>query len=71
MFAVSFSANADTAAAAVAAAAMLRYSGASSARIYREGNRTGFVKGFTDEPESLLAGFGRLEKVKRGGPSVG
>lgn len=32
-------------------------------RIYREGNRSGFVKGFTDEPEALLAGFGRLEKV--------
>ncbi|CAM9663637.1 unnamed protein product, partial [Ectocarpus sp. 8 AP-2014] len=34
-------------------------------RIYREGNGSGFVKGFTDEPESLLAGFGKLEKILR------
>lgn len=33
-------------------------------RIYRETNVSGFVKGFTDAPESLLAGFGKLEKVK-------
>lgn len=36
-------------------------------RIYREGNASGFVKGFTDEPESLLAGFGKLEKASPGG----
>ncbi|CAM9996959.1 unnamed protein product, partial [Laminaria digitata] len=34
-------------------------------RIYAEGNASGFVKGFTDEPESLLADFGMLEKIVR------
>ncbi|CAN0347556.1 unnamed protein product, partial [Scytosiphon promiscuus] len=34
-------------------------------RIYREGNGGGFVKAFTDEPEALLAGFGKLEKILR------
>lgn len=32
-------------------------------RIYRQRNRTGFLKAFSDEPEQLLQGFGRLERV--------
>lgn len=32
-------------------------------RVYRQRNRTGFLKAFSDEPELLLQGFGRLERV--------
>eukprot|EP00939_MAST-03C_sp_MAST-3C-sp1_P004562 g4562.t1 len=32
-------------------------------RLYRQKNRTGFIKAFTDVPSGLLAGFGKVEKV--------
>jgi DNA excision repair protein ERCC-4 len=34
-------------------------------RVYREHNTKGFIKAFTDEPESLRHGFGALEKVMK------
>jgi hypothetical protein len=34
-------------------------------KLYREVNGTGFVKAFTEEPEMLTTGFGRLEKTMR------
>lgn len=34
-------------------------------RVVREGNKFSFVKGFTEEPEALQGGFGRVEKLMR------
>lgn len=32
-------------------------------RVFREHNSTGFVKAFSEEPEQLLGGFGKVEKI--------
>ncbi|CAM9436108.1 unnamed protein product, partial [Discosporangium mesarthrocarpum] len=34
-------------------------------RVFREGNRVGFVKAFSDQPEAFLSGFAKLGKVLR------
>ncbi|KAG5185903.1 hypothetical protein JKP88DRAFT_260432 [Tribonema minus] len=34
-------------------------------RMYRARNRAGFVKGFSEDPEALVRGFGRAEKALR------
>ena len=34
-------------------------------RLYREKNGTGFIKAFSDDPETLVSGFNRTEKVMR------
>ncbi|XP_011408640.1 PREDICTED: DNA repair endonuclease XPF-like, partial [Amphimedon queenslandica] len=34
-------------------------------RLYREGNKTGFIKGFSDCPEHFTTGFCQLERIMR------
>lgn len=34
-------------------------------RLYRQSNRTGFVKGFSSYPEAFTYGYGHIEKVMR------
>ena len=34
-------------------------------RLYRQKNKEGFIKAFTDNPVALVGGFGKLEKVMK------
>uniref|UniRef100_H2Y933 DNA repair endonuclease XPF n=1 Tax=Ciona savignyi TaxID=51511 RepID=H2Y933_CIOSA len=34
-------------------------------RLFRQKNKEGFIKGFTDNPVSMVGGYGRLEKVMK------
>jgi DNA excision repair protein ERCC-4 len=34
-------------------------------RVFRDNNRTGFIKGFSEEPEMMQGGFGRIERIMR------
>ncbi|KAL3684114.1 hypothetical protein R1sor_002136 [Riccia sorocarpa] len=34
-------------------------------RLYRQSNKTGFIKGFTDKPQQMVAGFGKTERVMK------
>ena len=34
-------------------------------KVFRERNRLGFVKGFSEDPETLQSGFGKVERLMR------
>jgi DNA excision repair protein ERCC-4 len=34
-------------------------------KVFRERNRLGFVKGFSEDPEALQGGFGKVERLMR------
>ena len=34
-------------------------------KVFRERNRLGFVKGFSEDPEALYSGFGKVERLMR------
>lgn len=34
-------------------------------RVYRDRNNVGFVKAFSDEPEALVSGFGKVERLMK------